>query len=87
MPQAVFDFHLISCANIIYKIIAKTLANHLAVAPGIVALNQIAYVKGKRIADNYGVAQKNAQGRRLGVLSYCDEFHEVSCKFRDGLCH
>lgn len=55
----VIEFKPISCCNIIYKCIAKILANRLKVClPSLISWNQSAFIHGKRIVDNILLANK-----------------------------
>lgn len=52
-PTTLNDFRPISLANVIYKVIAKTLANRLKpLLSKIISVEQVAFVKGWSIVDN-----------------------------------
>ena len=52
-PRSLYDFRQISCCNVIYKIISKTVANRLKGFLGdIVSVNQSAFIPRRLITDN-----------------------------------
>ncbi|CAL1356047.1 unnamed protein product [Linum trigynum] len=64
------EFRPISCVNIIYKIIAKLLANRLKkVLATVVSGNQSAFIEGRRIVDNILMAQELVSGYHKITLS------------------
>ena len=52
-PKSLAEYRPISCCNIIYKIVSKTMANRLKVLLGdIISINQSAFILGRSKTDN-----------------------------------
>lgn len=75
-PKRIMKFIPISCCNLLYKIISKTMANKLKSFLGdIVSVNQIAFMPERLIIDNALVAfeifhtMKRRSGGREGTVS------------------
>ena len=65
-PKELKDFRLISLCNVIYKIIAKSLANRLkSHLPDYIDPAQQAFIQGRRISDNIIIAQEIAHSFSL----------------------
>ncbi|XP_039023295.1 uncharacterized protein LOC120155901 [Hibiscus syriacus] len=62
-PNMVKDFRPISCCSVIYKTVTRILVGRLStVFPGMISMNQSAFVKGRSIVDNTIRAQEIVRG-------------------------
>ncbi|XP_038994199.1 uncharacterized protein LOC120118111 [Hibiscus syriacus] len=69
-PIKVKDFRPISCCSVIYKTITKILVQRLIrLIPGMVSINQTAFIKGRSIVDNTLLAQELVKGYDRKVIS------------------
>lgn len=68
--NTVGDYRPISCCNVLYKIIAKIMADRLAlVLPDIISMNQGAFVKNMSIMENILIFQDLSRNyHREGVV-------------------
>lgn len=61
--QELNKFRPISCVNILYNILSKIITNCLVeIAPDLISLNQTVFIKGRCIADNYGLVDEIIKG-------------------------
>lgn len=79
-PKSLTDFRPISCCNVIYKIVSKTVANRLKDILGkIISINQSAFVPGRLITDNallafeaFHAMKRRANGRNNSIALKLD---------------
>lgn len=59
-PIDITHYELISCINVLYKIIAKLLVNWIShVLPNLISMNQFSFVKGCLLSDNSTLADEH----------------------------
>lgn len=59
VPIRIIDFRPISLWNVSFKIFSKVITTRLAnILPRVISLEQGAFVKGRLITENIGLAQK-----------------------------
>lgn len=64
------DYIPISCCNTLYKCVSKIFANRLsACLPSFISINQSAFVKGRRIADNLLLAYELVGNHHRSTIS------------------
>ncbi|XP_039015130.1 uncharacterized protein LOC120145326 [Hibiscus syriacus] len=62
-PSLVKDFRPISYCSVVYKTVTRILVDRLSsVFPGMISMNQTAFVKGRSIVDNVLLAQEIVRG-------------------------
>ncbi|CAN0914973.1 Transposon TX1 uncharacterized 149 kDa protein [Linum grandiflorum] len=65
-PQSMKDWRPISLCNVLYRLVAKVLANRLRrIMPNLVAEEQSAFVTGRSIVDNILIAFETLHGMKL----------------------
>ena len=76
-PELVFEFHLISLCNVLYKIYSKVLGNRLKkFLPSLITEHQFVFAKERLISDNIMVAfetlhhMKHHNSRKHGFYGY-----------------
>lgn len=58
-PMTLHDYRPISCIGVAYKVISKLITNHLLTTlPNLIAKNQFAFIKGRRISDAINLAHE-----------------------------
>ena len=73
-PRKVTDFRPISLSNVLYKFVAKVLANRLkTLMPNIISEHQSAFIPGRLIIDNILITHEtlhHMKSKRTGRMGY-----------------
>ncbi|KAE8701841.1 hypothetical protein F3Y22_tig00110505pilonHSYRG00328 [Hibiscus syriacus] len=89
-PSMVKDFRPISCCSVIYKTVTRILVSRLSIVfPGMISMNQTAFVKGRSIVDNtllaqeivWGYARNNISPRRALKIDLQKAFDSLNWEF------
>lgn len=71
-PTFVREFRPITCANVLYKIIAKILSSRLQkISPFVINLAQAGFILGRKILDNVLLASELIKGYGSKSLTQC----------------
>lgn len=69
-PLSVAEFRPISCCNVLYKVIAKIIAERLQqVLPSIISSNQTTFIHNRAISDNILLTQELLKGYERKQIS------------------